>query len=412
MSATRKARFFDRSTPPHMITLVMMAGLSAIPMNMFLPSLPNMAEYFQTDYAVMQLSLTLYLAINAITQIIIGPIADQYGRRPVVIGGYVIFIFASLGTIIAPNIYWFLVFRMMQTAMVVGMVLSRAVVRDLYDQAKAASMIGYVTMGMSVVPMIAPTIGGQLDSLFGWKAIFAFMMAFALIGFIIIYYDMGETNPDQQGMRLRDQMRDYPELLRSVRFWGYALTNMFSAGCFFTYLGGAPLVGKDIFGLDPATLGYYFGAPAVGYFVGNFISGRFSARIGIQRMILTGASLQALGMLLLLLLFAIGVQSVLVFFAFCIFIGLGNGLIIPNGTSGMLSARPKQAGAASGLGGGVMLAGGACLSQLAGWSQSGAETAMPLISLLLFSAILGLLSTFAVLWREYHFTQKDLQGDL
>lgn len=82
MSVTRKSRFLDRSTPPHIATLIMMAGLSAIPMNMFLPSLPNMAQHFNTDYAVIQLSLTLYLAVNAITQVLIGPIADQYGRRP------------------------------------------------------------------------------------------------------------------------------------------------------------------------------------------------------------------------------------------------------------------------------------------------------------------------------------------
>ncbi len=406
MSVTQRARFLDRSTPPHIATLIMMAGLSAIPMNMFLPSLPHMAEYFETDYAIIQLSLTLYLAINAITQIVIGPIADQYGRRPVVLTGFIVFICATIGTLFAPNVYVFLAFRMMQTSLVVGMVLSRAVVRDMYDQAHAASMIGYVTMGMSVVPMIAPTIGGQLDGIFGWKAIFLFMLVCAAIGFLIVYFDMGETNPDRQNSGLRDQIRDYPELLGSPRFWGYALTNMFSSGCFFAYLGGAPLIGKHIFGLDPATLGYYFGAPALGYFAGNFISGRFSAHFGIQRMICAGASLQAFGMLLLLILFSLSFQSVLVFFSFCIFIGLGNGLVIPNATSGMLSVRPKQAGSASGLGGGLMLGGGAFLSQVAGSAQSGANSAFPLIIILLISASFSILCMLGVLLREYNLNRS------
>lgn len=399
MSVKRQVRFLDKTTPPHTFTLIMLAGLSAIPMNMFLPSLPGMAEYFETDYAIMQLALTLYLAVNAISQVVIGPIADHYGRRPVVLIGFAIFIIATIGTLFAPNVYIFLIFRMLQTSMVVGMVLSRAVVRDMYDQSEAASMIGYVTMGMSVVPMIAPTIGGQLDGLFGWHAIFVFMLVASALGLFIAYKDLGETNA-QKGKSLRDQIRDYPELLRSPRFWGYALTNMFSSGCFFSYLGGAPLVAKDVFGLDPATLGFYFGAPALGYFTGNYISGRFSARLGIQKMIFFGASVQAFGMALLLLLFSVNLGAVGVFFACCTFIGLGNGLVIPNATSGMLSVRPKQAGAASGLGGGLMLGGGACMSQLAGHFQSGATTPLPLNLILLSSALLGLGSMLIVLARE------------
>ena len=150
----------DRSTPPHIFTLIVLTGLGALSMNIFLPSLPAMSEHFSTDYRVMQLSVALYLAGSAVLQIVVGPISDRYGRRPVLLWGIGIFLVATLGCILAPTIEVFLAFRMLQAVVVVGLVLGRAVVRDMYPQDQAASQIGYVTMGMAVVPMIGPAIGG------------------------------------------------------------------------------------------------------------------------------------------------------------------------------------------------------------------------------------------------------------
>eukprot|EP01031_Cornospumella_fuschlensis_P050880 gene50880-62229_t len=157
-------KFLNRTTPPHVITLVLLAGLSALTMNIFLPSLPGMAKWFEVPYALMQLSVALYLALSAALQIVIGPISDRYGRRKVVLGSLVLFLLATVGTLLAPNAETFLFFRMAQAVIAAGMVLSRAIVRDMVPDAEAASMIGYVTMGMSLVPMIGPAIGGYLDA--------------------------------------------------------------------------------------------------------------------------------------------------------------------------------------------------------------------------------------------------------
>ena len=180
-------------TPPTLATLVLLSGLSALSMNLFLPSLPNMAVYFDTDYKVMQLSIALYLLINAVLQIVIGPIADKAGRRPVLLWGLALFLLATLGCIYAPNAEIFLVFRMCQAVIVVGIVLSRAAVRDMYDQDQAASMIGYVTMGMAVVPMIGPAIGGILEEAFGWKANFWLPFAIGALTLFLTFTDFGET---------------------------------------------------------------------------------------------------------------------------------------------------------------------------------------------------------------------------
>ncbi|WP_171173817.1 multidrug effflux MFS transporter [Ruegeria sp. HKCCD8929] len=386
-------------SPPTVATLILLSGLSALGMNIFLPSLPNMATYFQTDYRVMQLTVALYLAVNAMMQIVIGPLADKAGRRPVILWGLVLFLLATLGCIYAPTAEIFLFFRMCQAVIAVGIVLSRAAVRDMYEQDQAASMLGYVTMGMAVVPMIGPAIGGLLDQSFGWQANFWLLFALGAMAFFLVYSDFGETAL-KSGKSLIAQFREYPELLTSPRFWGYSLACGFCSGAFFAYLGGAPFVGTHVFGMDPAEVGFYFGAPAIGYFFGNFISGRFSVRIGVNRMVLWGCWLNAIGVALSLLVMLAGLGSALTFFGFMTFVGLGNGMAIPNATAGSLSVRPHLAGTASGLNGAIMLGGGAALSALAGALLTPGTGALPLLWLMLVTSILGVLAIQVVIWRE------------
>ena len=396
-------RLLDRSTPPHILTLILLAGISALAMNIFLPSLPGMTAYFDTEYRLIQLSVALYLAVNASLQIVMGPISDRLGRRPVILGGLGIFIIATLGCIFAPNILIFLTFRMIQATVVVAMVLSRAVVRDMVPEREAASMIGYVTMGMAVVPMIGPAIGGVLDQIFGWKANFWALFILGVGVFWLTWRDLGETAP-LSGRSLSQQFREYPELLTSPRFWGYSMAAALASGAFFAYLGGAPFVGDRVFGLDPATLGLYFGAPAIGYLLGNFISGRFSVRIGVNRMVLWGTLFNAGGIGLNLVLFYAGLGTPLTFFGLMTLMGLGNGMLIPNATAGALSVRPHLAGTASGLSGAMMIGGGAALSALAGALLGPGTGAFPLLWIMLCTAVGAILAIGVVIWRERSIT--------
>ncbi len=386
-------------SPPTITTLVLLSGLSALSMNLFLPSLPNMALYFETDYRVMQLSIALYLLVNAILQILIGPLADKAGRRPVLLWGLVLFLLATLGCIYAPTAEVFLAFRMSQAVIVVGIVLSRAAVRDMYDQDQAASMLGYVTMGMAVVPMIGPAIGGLLEESFGWKANFWLPFALGAFALALTYQDFGETAA-KSGKTLVQQFREYPELLTSPRFWGYSMSSALSSGAFFAYLGGAPFIGTELFGMSAAEIGAYFGAPAIGYFFGNFISGRFSVRVGVNRMVLWGCCLNAVGVVLSAALFMADMGTALSFFGFMTFVGLGNGMSIPNATAGALSVRPHLAATASGLSGALMLGGGAALSALAGALLTHETGAMPLLWLMLVTAVLAVCAITSVIWRE------------
>lgn len=394
MSDFPAPRFLNRTSPPHIMTLILIAGLAALSLNVFLPSLPSMAAHFGVEYHLMQLSVSLYLAMTAVIQVFIGPVSDRLGRRVVMLCSIAVFVLATLGTVLAPNYATFLVCRMLQASIATGFVLTRAVVRDMVPQDQAASMIGYVTMGMSVVPMIGPVIGGILDQAFGWQASFAVLGIGGVALFALVWADQGET-ATHRAASFREQARQYPELLKSQRFWGYCLAAAFASGSFFAYLGGAPYVGTNVFQLDAATLGLYFGAPAVGYLIGNFLSGRYSTRVGINRMVMAGTLVTTAGLALLMVLTALGLGSVNVFFGLIITVGLGNGIMLPSANAGLLSVRPALAGSAAGLGGAFTIGGGAALSVLAGVVLTPGSGTMPLILLMLVSSVI---SIFCILW--------------
>ena len=394
-----RVRFLDRSTPPHVATLVLMAGLAAMNMSAFLPALNEMTAHFGTNYAVMGLSVSLYLAVTAVIQLVIGPVSDRFGRRIVTLSCTAIFVVGVIACIFAPTVTWFLFFRMVSGAVAVGLVLSRAIVRDLYPADQSASMIGYVTMGMALVPMAAPAVGGALAQAFGWQAVFVLLALMGVLIGALCFLDQGETAPPGANASFRQQIAEYPELLTSPRFWGYVLAAAFASGAFFAFLGGAPYVAETIYGLSKFWSGIALGAPAIGYAAGNFISARYSVRYGIDSMILVGCILTVAGLTAALLVDLAGVHTAFAFFGFCTFVGLGNGLVMPNTAAGMLSVRPHLAGTASGLGAAFMIGGGAALSALAGVLLKSYDGALPLIALMTATSALSLLSILYVIRR-------------
>ena len=385
-------------SPPHITTLVLLAGIGALSMNIFLPSLAAMAEYFETDYALVQLSISAYLGVIGMLQLIIGPLSDRYGRRPVMLWALAIFTLSTLGCLMAESIKMFLFFRALQAAVAAGIVLSRAIVRDMVPANEAASMIGYVTMGMSLVPMIGPIAGGWLGGTFGWQASFIALFLFGLGVFLISWRDLGETNKNPSA-NFTKQFHAYPELLRARRFWGYALTAAFASGAYFGFLGGAPFVASEMLGLSEEELGLWFAAPAIGYMLGNFLSGRFASQVGINRMMLWGGLVATLGTVISLVMFGAGLFHPISLFFPIAFIGVGNGMTLPSANAGIVSVRPNLAGSASGLGGTLMIGGGAVLAALVG-ALLGPETGpWPLVILMIVASGASVLSTLYVIRR-------------
>lgn len=392
LSPRERSRFLKRDTPPHIVTLVLVAGLGALNMNMFLPSLPAMAAYFKADYAVMQLAVSAYLAMTAVLQLLAGPLSDRYGRRPVLIGGFAIFILATLAATFAPTVEYFLAARLVSASVVTGFTLSRAIVRDMVPMEQAASMIGYVTMGMTLVPMIGPTMGGLLEENLGWQSVF---LATAAIGFfvlVLVYFDLGETN-EHRSANMGAQFRSYPELITSRRFWGFTFSALFASGTFFAFLGGAPYVARVHLGLSPSTLGIYFMFIGLGYMFGNFFSGRYATRVGIFTMMISGAVIACFGISISLAYFYLGFSNGLGFFLPLFFVGMGNGMVLPSANAGMVSVRPNLAGSAAGLGGAIQIGGGAALSAIAGVLLTPQSGPFPLLWLMFIAGLIGIAVT-------------------
>lgn len=388
-----EVRFLNRKTPPHIFTLVMVAGLSALSMNVFLPSLPAMAQHFGTQYAVMQLAISGYLAATACLQLVIGPLSDLFGRRPVMLVSLAIMFIATVVCFLAPNVTVFMVARFVQATVATGFVLARAIVRDMVPANQAASMIGYVTMGMSVVPMVGPMIGGFLNDVGGWQASFWLLMALTVLVIGLVYLDLGETNT-QKSTSFSAQFKAWPELLKSRLFWGYALTSTFSSGLFFSFLGGAPFIGSTIYGLTPAMLGVQFFFMATGYMLGNFISGRYASKIGITRMMFSGNIIALTGIIITIVLAYTDLHSAYAFFIPLALIGVGNGVTLPSSNAGMVSVKPHLAGSASGLGGALTIGGGATLSVIATSLLSTTSGTQPLLFMMVAAALLALYSTY------------------
>ncbi len=386
---------------PKLVTLILLNGLSVASLNMFLPSLPGIASEFGASYALVNLSIAGYAAITAILQLVMGPLSDRFGRRPVILAGLLIFSLASLGCVMSTEIASFLFFRMMQAAIISAHAVSYAVICDTSEERKAASLMGYIAMSWAIAPMLAPVVGGTLDELFGWRASFWVFLALGAAIFGLCLADLRETNV-HPSKTLYEQFRAYPDLLRSRRFWGYALCMAFSTGAFYAFLGGAPLVASVLFDMPPSRLGVYMGSITAGFVFGSFLAGRYATRYALTTMMIAGRVVACSGLLVGLVIVSAGCLNEFTLFGACVFVGIGNGITMPSSSSGVMLVRPNLAGSASGLSGALLVAGGAVMSAVTGAILSEGNAAYGLLGMMLLSSTLGLVAALYLLHVERH----------
>ncbi|MWB77603.1 Bcr/CflA family efflux MFS transporter [Pseudooceanicola sp. 216_PA32_1] len=377
------------TTPPHLTTLILMTGTSVLTLNMFVPSLAHMAEDFGVDYGVMGLAVGGYLAMTALTQIVMGPLSDRYGRRPVVLVGMAIFFVASIICALTPDIRVFLAARMFQSGAATGMALSRAMIRDQFEPRDAAVKMATVSSIMAVAPMLGPSIGGFLDAAFGWRASFVLYSLAAAALFVICWADLGETN-HHKSSSFGAQFRAYPELFRSRRFWGYSLCAAFSVGTFHIFVSGAALATKAAFGMSPGELGIWMGTITLGFMIGSATSGRISRNYELSTMMIVGRALAVVGIGIPTLLLWAGHVSAPLFFGAMVLSGIGNGLTTPSAGAGTLSIRPHLAGSASGLSAALIVGNGAVVATLTGWLVSAENGIVMLPFLMVLASVAGL----------------------
>ncbi|KPU84409.1 MFS transporter [Marinosulfonomonas sp. PRT-SC04] len=383
-------------TPPHITTLIALTAFSTLSLNMFLPSLASIADDLDADYGTVSLSVAGYLAVTAVVQLIVGPLSDRVGRRPVLLGALAMFTCASVACALAQDVWTFLVFRMLQGGIISGYALSMAIVRDTKSEREAAGLIGYISMAMAIAPMLGPMLGGVLDTAFGWRANFYFYAVSGAFLLVLCWIDLGETKPARSS-ESNSGSDTAIALLREPLFWAYSLCSAFSTGAFYIFLTGAPLVAKTEFGASTAELGFFIGTITAGFMVGGFIAGRFAPRFASTTMMLAGRLVACTGLLIGFTVLAAGWLSPMVFFGSTIFVGLGNGLTMPSCNAGAMSVRPNLAGTAAGLNGALIVAGGAVLTTATGLALPEEGAALVLLALMLSASSASLL---AALWAK------------
>lgn len=378
----------DRS-PPSMITLILLTAFSTLTLNMFLPSLANIAIDLNADYGLVSLAVALYLAVTAVMQMIVGPLSDRMGRRPVLLGAIVLFAAASVMCALAQDVWTFLVFRMLQGGMIAGYALSLAIVRDTHDESQSAGLIGYISMAMAIAPMLGPMLGGVLDTAFGWRANFWFYAMSGVVLLGLCWFDLGETH-DPKASDAGDAKQEFLELISAKPFWAFALCAAFSTSAFYVFLAGAPLVAANEFSVSTAMLGVFIGSITVGFIVGSYVAARFASRVKLTTMMIAGRVITCVGLFVGLIFLSLGLLSPLTYFGSTIFVGLGNGITLPSCSAGALSVRPKLAGTAAGLNGAATVAMGALLTTISGFLLTEVGGAFLLLLIMLLTSLAGL----------------------
>ncbi len=372
----------ERGLAPSRIMLLMlvtMTGVAPISLYILVPALPVLAATFQSDISIAQMTVSLFMVGIACSQLIMGPLSDKFGRRPVLLAGLTLMVVASVGASLAQTLPQLIAARFLQAlGGASGMVVSRAIIRDLYPRERVGAMISLVIAVMMVAQMLSALAGGLLEITFGWRAIFYFITAASLSVAILIAIALPETRrarSDSSG-GFRGDVRS---LLKSRAFIGYVLCQMLASQIIFTFAGGGPYIVVTQMGRTTAEYGAWFATSGFAYLVGNLFCVRFAPRYQLEKLIWFGLALQLGGSLLNLIWSFAGInQSPGWLFGTQMIVMVANAFVMANASAGAISVRPEAAGTASGAMGFLQQGVGALVSQFGAYLGGHSTTTLPL----------------------------------
>lgn len=382
-----------------LLLLVLMNGVAPISLYVLVPALPVLATTFGASISIAQMTVSLFMVGIACSQLIMGPLSDRFGRRPVLIGGVTLAMIASIGCIFAETLPQLIAARFLQAlGGASGMVISRAIIRDLYSRDRIGGMLSLVIAVMMVAQMLSPLLGGLIETTLGWRAIF-YAMAFASFGvMLLIALVLPETRKPDARAPGAGFLSDARSLTGSRAFVGYVLCQVLASSIIFTFAGGGPYVVVTQMGRSSAEYGAWFATSGFAYLMGNLFCVKFSPRHSLEKLIWFGLVLQIGGALLNLLWGVLGYNQVPSWlFVTHMIIMFGNASVMANSAAGAISIRPQAAGTASGLMGFTQMGFGSLCSQFGAWLGGHFATPLPLnIAILVLSCACAASMTFLV----------------
>lgn len=373
--------------------IVLLAAASALGpagMQILLPALPVIQSDFSVSNDVAQLTLSLSMLAIAFGTLVYGPLSDKYGRKPIMLLGILITVAGSIFCYLADSIFWLIVGRFVQAfGAAVGLVLARAIVRDVYGAEEAARVIATLVMVMVVVPMMSPALGGELMQRFGWESVFIVVAIASLLIFAFMVFGQPETLVTPVPFEgIGSMLRTFASLFESRAFCGYAFCVTFVSVVFFSFISAAPEIMVSVLNRPATEYGYYFVLIPLGFMVGNYVARHFGRSKSIDEMIATGATIAVGGIILAIVLNLIGLSHPLTLFVPISIAVFGNGITLPNAQAAAINEFPQYAGSASGLTGFLQMAVSAIAAQLVAFIFNG--TVYPLLILMLLASLLSL----------------------
>ncbi|MFD9432744.1 multidrug effflux MFS transporter [Streptomyces sp. NPDC060002] len=378
-----------------LVTLVL-GGLTATPplsMDMYLPALPEVTRSLHAPAATVQLTLTACLAGMALGQLVVGPMSDRWGRRRPLLAGLVVYVVATALCALAPTVELLVACRLVQgLAGAAGIVIARAVVRDLYDGVAMARFFSTLMLISGVAPVVAPLIGAQILRATDWRGVFVLLTGVGLLLAVVVWTRLPETLPaaERHAGGVGEALRSMRRLLGDLRFTGYMLTGGFTFAALFAYISASPFVVQEIYGASPQTFGLLFGVNSVGLVLIGQLNGRvLVGRVRLDRVLAVGLGVVVLAAAALLLM-TTGVfgEVGLVPVAAALFVLMSAmGVTLPNAQTLALMRVRHSAGSASALLGTSSFLIGAIASPLVG--IAGEHTAVPMAVVQLAAALVA-----------------------
>jgi len=393
----RNPRLEKRDTARRLIIgSAIIGSIGTFGLHVLLPALPAIAAAMQVHAAAAQLLISLSLVAIAFGNLIVAPLSDRYGRRPVVLAGLGLFVFGSLAGTIAPSLKLLVLARIVQAfGGGAAMAVMRATIMDFFGPARAAGAIAATATAILVAPMLAPTLGGLAIEWFDWRAVFGLS---GLLGGAVMLFaarNLRETRPaDPAAGPSPRTLSSYRQLFRSRGYLIYVAFGSSLMSMIYTFVTGAPYVAIDVLGVSPARLGLLLFFPAFASFAGFLVAARIANRIGGPRLMKAGALLAFFGAATMTVLTLAGVWHPLALFLPGMLIGFANALATPSSTTGAITRHPAIAGAASGLLGFVHLIVAAGATQLV--ALFAGRSPVPLAATLMGLCVVALLALRAI----------------